>query len=232
MPRTFDAAQTLLHIVACNFCASRRAGSLARLSYGFKHQHGKVFSFSISLFVRGKHSMTWHEDSLTWERREEKKSGWDQLYRWNIYQWRHANLNWNASLSPLFDFLSFFDVAQGHLLSTVMPIYAVSEGEVITQDCEGMLFILSPLPATVLEIRLLSEQLKVDACSGRPVWQRPEKRNTTEGTARLWSESLCLTPRWPLQSCPKSRGASLEVLFIFTKIISKWTPKLTWGCKM
>lgn len=45
---------------------------------------------SIAPFFRGKHSGTWHEDSLTWESRE-GKSGWDRrLHRWNIYQGRSA----------------------------------------------------------------------------------------------------------------------------------------------
>lgn len=54
----------------------------------------------------------------------------------------------------------FFEVAQGHLLSAVfplppLPIYAISEREVITHGCGGMFFILSSLPASLLEIALL-----------------------------------------------------------------------------
>ena len=55
------------------------------------------------------------------------------------------------------------------------PIYAISEGEVITQGWGGMFFILSSLPASLLEIRLLSGQLKDAACWGRPVWQRRKR---------------------------------------------------------
>ena len=67
------------------------------------------------------------------------------------------------------------------------PIYAISEREVITQRCGGMLFILSALPASLLEIRLLSGQLK-DACLLRlTCLAEMEKRNATERTERLWS---------------------------------------------
>lgn len=65
---------------------------------------------------------------------------------------------------PFFIFLFiFFEVAQGHLLSAVsplspLPIYAISEREVITHGCGGMFFILSSLPASLLEIALLFSQ--------------------------------------------------------------------------
>lgn len=55
------------------------------------------------------------------------------------------------------------------------PIYAISEREVITQGYGGMFFILSALPASLLEIRLLSGQLKDAACWGRPVWHRQKR---------------------------------------------------------
>lgn len=60
-------------------------------------------------------------------------------------------------------FFFFFEVAQGHLLSAVsllspLPIYAISEREVITHGCGGMFFILSSLPASLLEIALLFSQ--------------------------------------------------------------------------
>lgn len=194
MPRTFDAAQTLLHIVVCNFCASRRSGSVVRLSYGFKHQHGKVFSFSIALFFHWKHSMTWHEDSLTWERREEKRvdeiSSTDEIFTSEDMQSRSEMLPCLLSLI----FFLFLTWHRGTCFPLGCRFILWVKGEVITRDCEGMLFILSPLPSTVLEIRLLSEQLKVDACSGRPVWQRPEKRNTAEGTVRLWSQVSVFNP--------------------------------------
>lgn len=75
-------------------------------------------------------------------------------------------------------FFFFFEVAQGHLLSAVSPlpplqIYAISEREVITHGCGGMFFILSSLPASLLEIALLFSQ---SACWGRPVWQTKERR--------------------------------------------------------
>lgn len=66
------------------------------------------------------------------------------------------------------------------------PAYAISEREVITQGWGGMFFILSYLPASLLEIRLLSGRFKNSACWGRPVWHRP-KKNATEGTVKLWS---------------------------------------------
>lgn len=108
--------------------------------------------------------MTWHGDNLTWERGE-GKSGWERLHRWNIYHWKL----WNASLSPLSTF--FLTWHRGTRFPLRRPIYAISEREVITQERGGMFFILSSLPATLLEIRLLSGRLKAGACCSRPVWQ-------------------------------------------------------------
>lgn len=150
-------------IIFTLFCVTfLQANDLVHLHFWAPSWKGFKGCFSF----RGKHSVTWHEE------RRESKSGWDQVHRWNIYHWRSALLSWNASLSPLSAFLTWH---RGTWFPLCCPIYAISEGEVITQGWGGMFFILSSLPARLLEIRLLFGQLKDGACWGTAVWHRPKR---------------------------------------------------------
>lgn len=140
--------QTWLHIVVCNFCVEQMIRFTCTLELRIEAASWKGFCFfSIALFFRGKHSATWHEDNLTWERREEREradetSSTDEIFTTEeVHSWTET-----LPLSPLSAFF-FLTWHRGTCFPLCRPIYAISEGEVITQGWGGMYFILSSLPA-------------------------------------------------------------------------------------
>lgn len=138
---------------------------------GLKHQ--QRFIFSTALFFHGRHSVTWHEGNLTWERGERERadetSSTDEIFTAEEVH------SWSEMLPCLLSVLFFLTRYRGTCFPLCRPIYAISEGEAITQGWGGMFFILFSLPARLLQIQLLSGQLKDGACWGSPVWHRPKR---------------------------------------------------------
>lgn len=167
--------QTLLHFVICDFSASRWSGSLALLSEGFKHHHGKAFFFFFffPLLCSSVESTQWPGMKTTSHEREERGRADESSSTDEIFTTEEVH-SWTEMLPCLLSVL-FLTWHRGTCFPLCCPIYAISEGEVITQGWGGMFLILSSLPARLLEIRLLSGQLKDGACWGRPVWQRPKR---------------------------------------------------------
>lgn len=141
-----------------------------------------LFFFSNALFLRGKHSVTWQEDSLTWE--------------WKGGEWMRPSSQmkylplkgWTETLPclrsvPLF---FFFDVAQGHLLSAVPPDLCHQWRGSDNMGLErNALHPLCAVPATVLEIQLLSGQLTVPAQADLFGTGRKEECNSANSEALI-----------------------------------------------
>lgn len=105
-----------LYIVACKFSESMRSGSVALLSSGFKHHHGKVFFFFFPLLCSSVESTQWLGRSTASHEREREWMRPAPQMKYLLLKKCIAELKSFPVSSQC-----FFDVAQGHPLSAVPP---------------------------------------------------------------------------------------------------------------
>lgn len=117
--------------------------------------------------------------------KEGGKSGRDRLHRWNIYHWRAELKHCPVYALCRFCFF-FFDVAQGHLLSAAPPDLCHQWRGSDNMGLErNALHPLCAVPATVLEIQLLSGQLTVPAQADLFGTGRKEECNSANSEALI-----------------------------------------------